>query len=668
MTAQRRWVVRNERGVALILTLLITLAVAAMAVGGVMIASSGTLTARFTAKEAALHSLVDAGLEVARDSINRALTLLPDTGFITIAPASAIIDAQGNTVSGYTRTVYAGKTGGRTGGPATSGQYGSNYISIMSVINDPRGAVAARRGLFVQDSWSRFSVAINDWSNGSVQYGCGASFQGPFHSNDILRLQSGCTSPNMVSFLGPVTVVGSINNSGSGSYAAGYTTGAAPLAWPTPAQLGLMQQYAIDADVVNGDYDLTGGNTGTNRPCTRLDFQVLDSNQDGIIQWDEGYVRVFRCLNTAETSLAMVNGRRWGDLAALPADVDAVAGVSPTSDPNIASPNCGGVAGARPWMTALAVYNQMTALGRTATQKRDTLRVLLTSAQRRCLPGGDPLLRGMTAADTLLGDSASVNVGLPAGVGGRWVPRRLGAHPSVTTVRNTIAAGGDAEYWIPLGKNPNFKGVIFVNGDVAVSGRLRGRVSVVTTGNFVMQDDFQYWTPPGTDCSETGDIFGAIAFSNIVVQDNNMISPFRVNNVYWGGFDETPADESFDMFILTLNNYGGDIPGIPVYTGPSSPAIPAIAGESCGQAASGCLRFNGGQTLGRIDWWNYYQIGSTNSSGLTTRATYDRCGATNPPPYYPTTGRYGKSRYYELDPVWLNQTGIASYFRELQSR
>ena len=137
--------IRNERGVALLLTLLITLAIAALAIGGVMIAGSGTLTAKFSAKEAALHSLADAGLELARDSINRVPTILPDTGYIQIVPASSIIDAQGNTVTGYTRSVYAGKTGGRTGGPATSGQYGSNFISIVSVINDPRGAVAARR-------------------------------------------------------------------------------------------------------------------------------------------------------------------------------------------------------------------------------------------------------------------------------------------------------------------------------------------------------------------------------------------------------------------------------------------------------------------------------------------------------------------------------------------
>lgn len=249
---------RNERGVALVLTLLITLAVAALAIGGVMIASSGTLTAKFSAKEAALHSLADAGVEVARDSINRVPTILPDTGYIQIVPASTIIDAQGLTVPGYTRSVYAGKSGGRTGGPASAGQYGSNFMSILSVINDPRGSVAARRGLFTQESWSRFAVAINLWSNAGVVYGCGESIAGPFHSNQNLQLQSGCTAPK-VDFFGPVTVVGSISNSGSGNFTQGSTTGASTMAWPTAAQFATMQQYAQNSDIAGGDYDIAGG-------------------------------------------------------------------------------------------------------------------------------------------------------------------------------------------------------------------------------------------------------------------------------------------------------------------------------------------------------------------------------------------------------------------------
>ncbi|MBM4188643.1 MAG: hypothetical protein FJ206_15170 [Gemmatimonadetes bacterium] len=669
----------NERGVALILTLLITMAVAAMAIGGVMISGSGMLTSKFNAKEAALHSLADAGLEIARDSINRALTILPETGHIQIVPASTITDASGATIPGFTREVYAGKTGGRTGGPATSGQYGSNFMSIVSRINDVRGTVAARRGLFSQESWSRFAVAINNWG-GSAVYGCGESIAGPFHSNSTLRLQSGCTTPK-VDFFGQVTVVGSISNPRSGNFTQGYTTGAPALAWPTAAQLATMRQYAQDADQANGDYDITGGNTGTNRPCTRLDFAVLDSNRDGIIQWDEGYYRVFKCLSvsasTLDSSLAMVNGRRWTNI-----NTAGMTGTLPTltTDPNLLSPNCGGVVNARPWTTARGIWANMTALGRTANQRRDTIRVALTSPQRRCFLGGDPRLRGNTPADTLLGDSTSVNFGLPVNFGGKWITRRLGPHSSVTPVRNTVAGGGDADYWIPLGKNPNFKGVVYVTGDVAISGTLRGRVSVVATGNINLADDFQYWTTPGTNCSETGDIFGAISSSNVVIQDNSLQTPFRVGPYpagvpyaawaggYVGGFDDTPAAENYHLFMLMLGNFMGDIPGIPVYTGPASPAIPGTLPDRCANAAAGCIRVTGGMGLGNVDWWTYYGVGSSNSSGWAEAHAYDPCGATNPPPYFPTTGRFVKSRYYELDPVWLNQTGIASYFRELQSR
>lgn len=676
--------IRNERGIALLLALLITMAVAAMAIGGVMIAGSGGLISKFNAKEAALHSLADAGLEVARDSINRALTLLPLTGYVQIVPASTIVDAQGYTITGYTRSVYAGKTGGRTGGPATAGQYGSNFMSVLSIINDPRGSVAARRGLFTQESWARFAVAINLWSNPGVVYGCGESITGPMHSNSNLQLQSGCSTPK-VDFFGKVTVVGSISNSGSGNFTQGSVTGAAPMAWPTAAQLATMQQYAQDADVPGGDYDIAGGNTGLNRPCTRLDFQVLDSNRDGTIQWDEGYVRVFKCFSTgvaatADSSYTFVTGRRWNSV---PADLFALLSppqvVTTTNDPNIVSPTCGGVTGARPWTTARNLYAQMTAAGRTAAQKRDSIRVALNSAQRRCLLAGDPRLNAMLPSDTLLRDSATVNVNLAATFGGKWIRRRTGADASVTPVRNTIATGGDAEYWIPLGKNPSFKGVLYVTGDVAISGRLRGRVSVVTTGNIVLADDFQYWTTPGTNCTETGDIFGAISTSNVVIEDNNVQTPFKVGQYlagavpawaggYVGGFDDTPADENYHLFMIMLGNWGGDIPGIPVYTGPASPAIPGTLPDRCANAASGCIRVTGGMGLGRIDWWTYWGVGGANSSGWAEAHAFDPCGVSNPPPYFPTTGRFVKSRYYELDPVWLNQTTVANYFAELQSR
>ena len=38
-------------------------------------------------------------------------------------------------------------------------------------------------------------------------------------------------------------------------------------------------------------------------------------------------------------------------------------------------------------------------------------------------------------------------------------------------------------------------------------------------------------------------------------------------------------------------------------------------------------------------------------TGYLKRYEYDACAATNPPPYFPTTGYFGRGRQYEIDPV-----------------
>ena len=52
-------------------------------------------------------------------------------------------------------------------------------------------------------------------------------------------------------------------------------------------------------------------------------------------------------------------------------------------------------------------------------------------------------------------------------------------------------------------------------------------------------------------------------------------------------------------------------------------------------------------------------VGLTNGSGYTKRYAYDACGATQPPPYFPTTGMFSKGQYYQVDPAGIN---ISNYF------
>ncbi|MEO6057214.1 MAG: hypothetical protein ABIQ49_10280 [Gemmatimonadales bacterium] len=44
-------------------------------------------------------------------------------------------------------------------------------------------------------------------------------------------------------------------------------------------------------------------------------------------------------------------------------------------------------------------------------------------------------------------------------------------------------------------------------------------------------------------------------------------------------------------------------------------------------------------------------------TGWNPQWTYDRCTAIKPPPYFPTTGRYHKNRFYRIDPVGFDVAG-----------
>jgi hypothetical protein len=662
--------IQNRRGAALFMTLLVSIAVAGVALGGVLLASGAQLSTRYNAKEAMLQSSADGGLEIIRDSLNRGMfdSLLPLNGYTTLASHVAVNDALGVPQPRINLSLYVGRTGGRTGGAATAGQYGSNFASALSVISDARGAVAVRRMLLTQESWAKFAVAINNWS-GSAMYGCGESVNGPFFSNTSVNIQTGCGAGSGTLFTSTVSVVGTINGVASGRFMQGYKTGATAIPWPTPARIALMQQYAQDADAAGGDYDLTSLTNGSTKPGLRIEFVTVDVNGDGVIDWDEGFMRVWVPTNTTDSVLRYATGRKW---ATVPA------GITQNNDPNIISRNCGALtkingAGSNTFYTADSVY-----VGTTggATAQRDSVRALLsTNNTRRCYLGGDPHLFSGVTSDTLTPDSTLTNEA--GGQFGWWKKRRSGALASLNTVRS-----GDKSYLIPLGSNPNFKGVIFVNGDVALSGRLRGRVSVFATGNIVMADDLLYQNPPGTNCGSTGDIFGAIATKDVVIEDNNLQTPFAVNSKVYGGFDDT-NDANYNMFFLAAGNgtttgnwYGEGVQSpwnyyasaFPMGQEPGSANASwdaSAISQNCGSAVNGCVRVTGGLAQGRVDDATYYGAGYY---GWAEAHTYDKCGSVNPPPYFPTTGRFIPSRYYEIDPVWLNSIGIASYFTRLQSQ
>jgi hypothetical protein len=255
----------------------------------------------------------------------------------------------------------------------------------------------------------------------------------------------------------------------------------------------------------------------------------------------------------------------------------------------------------------------------------------------RCFPGGDPHLVAVerntgafsNAQKQKGGDDTTFTAN---GRYGSWVPWPGVVQPALNRP--------DESFLFPLfrGFNPTTQGVIHVNGTVAVSGVVRGSVTLYATSQVAFVDDLRYANDPSL--GRCRDMLGIIAGKDAVVLDNGLNTPQVVtvggNNVR-RALDNTPdvfiqgvvmaLDESF-----TVENYTG---------GPTS-------GANCGGTGNGrgCLYVTGGLIQEARG-----PVGLTNGAGFIKRYSYDRCALNNPPPYFPTTGRFVDNRYYEIDPV-----------------
>src|SRR5574341_510828 len=141
----------QERGIALIVVLLVTLAVALIAVGAAALSTNTSLITRYTDRLSLLESAADAGLEEGRARINGDKTLYPDTGgYRALEAGAAVVNAQGSTIPNLQRWTYAGPIG------VSSGQYGV-FGSVVVVVADPFGNRVVRRGEVTQESFAKYA-------------------------------------------------------------------------------------------------------------------------------------------------------------------------------------------------------------------------------------------------------------------------------------------------------------------------------------------------------------------------------------------------------------------------------------------------------------------------------------------------------------------------------
>jgi hypothetical protein len=426
--------VRDERGIALVVVLMVTLAVAALSAGAALVGLNATIINRYSERHGMLVAAADAGLEEARSLVNGDETLYPDSLYFTLESGSPVYDASGTMIPNIRRSIYVGPTG------QTSGQYGV-FGSVVVVVEDNFRSRIVRRSEIVQESFAKYAY-FTDVEPSNISFGGGDQIQGPVHTNDYLKIYaSGAT------FLGSVITARTVMGAQYGTFAQGYTENGPRIEMPQTADLNKLRvQGEAGSTAFTGSL---GGGAG--QATTRIEFVAIDLNGDGQVNGaNEGFIRVYQSTNAGYV------------VADVPADYSRQGLRN--------SENCGHY-----HASTFVVADDH------PTSGSDSWVASVSNSTRRCYLGGsDSLWGGFQATDLF----------------GRWLQWTGAVDP-------LVAGRPDAQYLIPINRemNPSFKGVIFVDGKVAVSGVVRGQVTLAATDDIIIADDLVYATNPGAGCT-----------------------------------------------------------------------------------------------------------------------------------------------------------------------
>jgi hypothetical protein len=641
---------RHPRGMALVVVMLLTVAIAALAAGAIFLSSSSALVARGQEREEDMRNAADAGIEVGRSSLNGTPTLFPDTGYRALQVNQPVTDASGNVIPGVTRSIYYGPTGSSTG------QYGI-FGSVVSVITDRTGAVVVRRGELAQESFARFAYYTDSEGSG-ICFGNGDQIWGPVHTNDDL-----CIYSSGARFRNFLEVSGTITGKSYGTFDLGYVEHGSVVPLPTIADLAKLNTYATAGGMAFAS--VSGGNAP--QSTTRIEFWPLDLDNDGRVTGPtEGFFRVYKA--TAAAGALYVTGTPQASNPTY-ANINCgdshtpVAGNPPvfyTTAWHLAQTSLASIVpavGAGTWWSALSGHSTSTSpVTWTSTTYRGNATASVQQASSRCYLGGDDHLFVLDSA----GGPRPRNTFRPTDAYGGWVRYSTTPDAAVIAALKNPASGAvdtslaartlEAQYLWPLSRlyNPNSKGVIYVTGKVVVSGTVNGKVTLAASDNIIIGDDLKYAIAPGSTTCLAANMLGLLTPGMIYLSDNELNTPQQWGaSSAWKSYALT-TDEIIQGVLMTLNsfqveNYDG---------GPMS-------AEPCGttNTGRGCLALTGGiiqSTRGAV--------GTTGGTGYVKRYSYDQCAFQTPPPYFPTTGRFYRNRYYEIDPVGFN---VTSFFQSL---
>lgn len=630
----------KRKGFALLTVLLIAVVGAVIALASGMMAMSNVLVQGSSDRAAVVDDAALSGLEIERSRMNAKLDTVPLNGYTTVEN-NALLPNTG----GVRRTTYISRLG-NSDSLATTGEFGVQ-AEIVSKAVDPAGNVAIRRVAMYQESFARyasFTDLAKSTSGATLWWALGAQAQGPVHSNDTIWVWNGTPQPQAI-FHDKVTTVRIVRNKTAAEFRKGQPSELiARIPLPGNADLDVLKGiasragYMFTPDVVTGDSALA---------TMRIEFLAIDADGDGTTTGpNDGYFRVYKVRATPSAARWAGYGYAMArtpppatvglcvatdSLCALPRPP---ASATVLLDSMLYSHNCGvtaNVGGVVTMPSTFAAIPVATGFGRNTYQLHMAAKqAAFDNLNARCYLGGDERLttNGLFRAV----DST-----------GYWVPRTSGSVPG------TIAARADGAYLWPLSAayNSNFRGVIFAEGKVALSGTVRGRLTIASRAIMVIAHDLRQATSPATTtgtCTADDDIVGLFAGTYAAYSDNTLATPQRRMNTAGTGWN---ARKDFDP--------SAGRPDLTIHA--SILALKSVVAENSspppGTPASGYVTRGTTRLIGGTIEWRTGQTGTMSGSslhGYYDDLSFNQCALKYPPPYFPTTGRWTRTQFYEVNP------------------
>jgi hypothetical protein len=670
---------RHRRGSALMLVLLFTLALGGLAISAIYMNGTTTIVSKLYDRERDYRYAAEWALAMGKSRISRDTTLLlPDSGYVTLATNLKPTTVGGAAIPLVSVDLYAGLSG------VTSGQYG-RAVSLVAVASDSSGARHVRRLELLAENFAVYAVFVDQWQAG-LCYTTGEIIRGRAHSNTNWVSCNSSPGPIYTDSVSAVTTV-----TGTAQYQKGAHPNFSRINYPTNAWLTKMINLATAAG-----YNVTPVATAT-RGGSRLEFVAIDLNGDGDTQDPtEGFFRIYdgnvgalglpAGADTFITKSQLPNNVTLTSLYASGVSADqkyryvirnqcgapytfrSAAGVNHTWFIPVDAHNTASLWFRDSMRVTFIRQGQApaTALANADALRNQTVTQILTRAGARCYAAGDPhlVVSERWANPDLARWGGEDTTFTAVGRSGAWRANPNG--PPAAFGPSTNRQAVEQPYLWPLHRalNPNFQGVIYINGDVYLSGLVRGRATVFASGNVKFIDDVTYTSAPGTLSNICTNLLGVLTGNHAALSDNAINRPKFINATTAGTARFLDDNQDFFLHGVTMSgvyNTNGGFFTEAYNTGAHAnrtctPQVGFTAGTS-----GGCINQAGGVIQRKI-----YATFSGGYTGFAENRVKDPCLDFDSPPFFPLTGRYKDNEYYEIDPQQFLQLGVANFFRRLQ--